>query len=305
MMKMREWLLAGLVGCMLAFAAHAGSLNVIALNIEWFPGQWAQALPEEKARHFADTVPVMQELAADIFIGSEICEKQPFRDLLDTVPGLTLHVISNFGAENTASERRSQQIVIASRLNAFAGWSEAWQPEMEGLHRGFAFAALENPHTGRLILVYGLHLKSNRSDTPEEAQRNYDIRDAATRQLLEHIQRMEEQFAERGVDGIIIGGDINTNHDGQFGDHVVALIEDAGFWNTWRRIPAAERPTWKGREERFNPTTFDYIFLRGFGEPDATVIEIPLHVSDHNAVAVKIDLPVAVIDEAGDPEDVE
>jgi endonuclease/exonuclease/phosphatase (EEP) superfamily protein YafD len=122
---------------------------------------------------------------------------------------------------------------------------------------------------------------------------NYDIRDASTAQLIEHMKQMEAEYGERGIEGWIIGGDINTNHDDQHGDNVVELLVAEGFWNTWARIPAEERHTWKGRIDRFGPSTLDYIFLKGFGEPDARNYVVPDTVSDHNAVIVTIDLPSA------------
>lgn len=273
---------------------NAAPQNVVALNIEWFPGKWSQPKPEDMANHIEETRPVLEALAPDIFIGTEICDETAFREVIGGITGLTLHVISNFRDADDDPERRNQQIAIAARLPAVAGWAEPWVQTMDGLRRGFAFAALENPETGRLILVYGLHLKSNISNTPEDAQRNFDIRDAATKQLLEHAALMEQKFADRGIDGWIIGGDINTNHDGRFGDHVVDMIIDAGFWNTWKNVPAEERHTWKGRVDRFAPSTLDYIFLRGLGEPDARLIVVPESISDHNAVAVHVDLPAPV-----------
>jgi endonuclease/exonuclease/phosphatase family metal-dependent hydrolase len=171
-----------------------------------------------------------------------------------------------------------------------AGWAEQWVQTMENLRRGFSFAALENPNSGKLILVYGLHLKSNRSDTPKEEKANYDIRNASIDQLLAHMAKMEEQFAERGIDGWIVAGDMNTNHDGQFGDQVITKLAEAGFWNTWANVPAEQRHTWKGHDE-FKPTTFDYIFTKGLGQHDAELQVVPADVTDHNAVTLMLDLP--------------
>lgn len=277
----------------LSLPLSAAPIKAVALNLEWFPGQWGQPPAEQMSRHVEETRPFIKQLAPDIFIGTEICDETALRDVLGEIPGLQLHVISNFRDADDDPGRRNQQIAIASKLPAVAGWSEPWVQTMDGLRRGFAFVALENPDTGRLVLVYGLHLKSNMSETSEDARRNYEIRDASTRQLLAHAKLMEIRFAERGIDGWIIAGDINTNHDGGFGDNVVAMIEEAGYWNTWRNVPAGQRHTWKGRVDRFAPSTLDYIFLRGLGEPDAKVGVVPETVSDHNAVIADVDLPGA------------
>jgi endonuclease/exonuclease/phosphatase family metal-dependent hydrolase len=293
-----KWIVWALV-VLTTLTASAGQIKVVSLNIEWFPGKRPRPQPEEITQQSTNTIKTLAELSPDLFIATEICDEQAFRTLLqEATPGLDLHVISNFTDVESGGNRRNQQIAIASRLPAFAGWAEPWQPTMENLRRGFSFAALENTNSGKLILVYGLHLKSNRNETPEEEQANYDIRDASVDQLLAHMAKMETQFAERGIDGWILAGDFNTNHDKQFGDHVIEKLEAAGFWNTWKNTPREQRQTWKAFGE-FNPTTFDYIMLKGFGQPDASLRVIPVEVSDHNAVTMMLDLPVP----AAVPED--
>jgi len=282
----------GLVG-FFAFAAFTHAATVTALNFEWFPGKRPLPTQEEITQHIADTSKSLATLGADIFIATEVCDAEAFRTALNIAsPDMELHVISNFSDLESGADRRNQQIAIASRLPAVAGWAEAWIPTSEQHRRGFAFAALKNPATDGLIMVYGLHLKSNRSETPEEAQINYDIRDASAEQLIKHAKLMEEKFADQKIEGWILAGDINTNHDGHFGDHVVAMFDEAGFVNTWKNIPADQRHTWKGNN-RFSPGTLDYIFIKGFGEPSAKIIEIPREVSDHNAVNVVIELQSA------------
>lgn len=278
-------------------AGFADTLKIVALNLEWFPGQDSIITNQaDIVRHVKEARAVLDELDPDLLVATEISEEPALREALSDVEEIDLHVTSSFVDQPSnpqSGKRRGQQIAIASRLPAAAGWAEPWAPTIEGLRRGFAFAALVNPATDRLILVYGLHLKSNRAGTPEEEQQNFDIRDASIQQLVEHMQKMEIQFADRGIDGWIIAGDINTNHDGQFGDHVVERLVAEGFWNSFRRVPADQRHTWKGREELFEPTTFDYIFTRGFGEADAYIKDVPLTVSDHNAVVLEIELPAA------------
>lgn len=283
---------------------HADRLKIVALNLEWFPGQSSMITNQEDvARHIAEARALLDTLDPDLFIGTEICEEPALQEAFASVEHATIHVMSAFEDQpaQPGRKRRGQQIAIASRLPAVAGWAEAWKPTMEGLRRGFSFAALENPSTRKLILVYGLHLKSNRAGSPEEEQENFDIRDASIQQLVEHMQQMQDKFGDRGIDGWIIAGDINTNHDGQFGDRVVERLVAEGFWNSFQNIPPDRRPTWKGRDELFEPTTFDYIFTKGFGEADAYVVDVPLTISDHNAVVLEIELPSAHEEKAGAP----
>lgn len=278
---------------LLVSAAWTHAATVTALNFEWFPGKRPQPSQQEIDLHITDTAKTLATLGSDIFIATEVCDAGAFQVALKKAsPDMELHVISDFSDLESGADRRNQQIAIASRLPAVAGWAEAWIPVSEQHRRGFAFAALKNPATDGLIMVYGLHLKSNRSETPAEAQINYDIRNASAEQLIKHVNLMEEKFAGQKIEGWILAGDINTNHDDHFGDRVVAIFGEAGFANTWKNIPAAERHTWKGND-RFPPGTLDYIFLKGFGDQDARIIEIPREVSDHNAVTATISLKTA------------
>jgi len=295
---MMNWVLqrvrVGLVVILAGGWSLAGEIKIVSLNIEWFPGQKTRPSPDEIQRHMADTRETLAELAPDILIATEICEEAAFRDVLQAVPGLELHVISNFKfSEDEDASRRNQQIAIAARLPALAAWAEPWQTTMDQLRRGFSFVALENPESGKLILVYGVHLKSNRSNSPEEEQMNYDLRDESIRQLLSHMEKMEVQFAERGIDAWIIGGDFNTNDDGRFGDNVVKMLMDAGFWNSWSNTAGEDRFTWKERGQ-FSSTTFDYVFTKGLGEQNAQLFVTGDNVSDHNAVVLYVDLPAVV-----------
>lgn len=286
---MKRWVVAS--ATLLLSALTVPAITITALNLEWFPGRRPLPSPEEIASHMVDTKAALAKVTADIMIITEVCDEASLRAIVkEVMPDGDVQVISNFTDVEEGDNRRNQQIAIVSRLPAHAAWAEAWIPSSEQHRRGFAFAALRNPETGGLLMVYGLHLKSNRSDTPEEAQENYDIRDASIRQMIDHSRAMEKKFAGEKIDGWIVGGDLNTNHDGQFGDRVIALLEEDGYWNTWRNVPAAQRHTWKGND-RFNPGTLDYVLLKGLGGPDARLIVVPREASDHNAVSVDITVP--------------
>lgn len=305
-MKIRQvWQYAGLA-LLVSVTAFAAPLKVATLNLEWFPGQSARSLDEEEAaRHIDEARAVFEAINPDILVATEVCDRAAFEEAISGMEGMELHVISNFVREQdetATNPLRNQQIAIASRMKPVAAWAEPWAVTIDGLSRGFSMVALENPETGKLLVVYGLHLKSNRSNSPEDAQLNYDLRDESTRQLIEHMNRIERDFATVGVEAWIIAGDVNTNHDGVFGDRVVEMIEDAGFWNTFSRVPAEERHTWKGRYSYYPPGTLDYIFVKNLGEPDAVVSEVPYSISDHNAVIVEIELPAGEETEVAEQE---
>jgi endonuclease/exonuclease/phosphatase (EEP) superfamily protein YafD len=101
---------------------------------------------------------------------------------------------------------------------------------------------------------------------------------------------MENEAFKGRIAGVIVGGDFNTNHDGQFGDNVVKMMTEAGFVNTWRTTPRKDRHTWRG-SNRYEPTTFDHIFLRGLEASTAELVEVSEDTSDHWPVRVEISLP--------------
>ena len=295
-MDMREfsWKKAWLsVLVLLAFNLSSPALTVVAWNLEWFPGRKPEPKPEAEAQQLAACREALRKLNPDILIVEELRNWQAFEDLVSAVPGLRVNVVSAF-RDTTSGTITRQQVGIASKLKAVAAWSEAWQPAFTNLSRGFSFAALQDPASGELIMVYGLHLKSNRVKLEQEEsledQLNANIRNESVTQLLKHMQDMERVFEGRTIRGWIAGGDLNTNHDGQFGDQVVSRLVESGFWNSWSTVPKEERLTWHGNGFH-EPTTFDYLFTRGLGSPVASTPKQSEETSDHGPVLIHVESP--------------
>jgi endonuclease/exonuclease/phosphatase (EEP) superfamily protein YafD len=103
---------------------------------------------------------------------------------------------------------------------------------------------------------------------------------------------MEKRYEGRKIMGWLIGGDYNTNHDGQFPKcTAVADLVKAGFQNTWDKTPKKERHTWFPNEftPQFKPTTLDYIMSIGFKETQAKAIPVSREASDHNALMLMLE----------------
>lgn len=279
---------------LLAFALgtglHADTIRVVAWNIEWFPGQKIRGVtPEMEQAHMARTQKTMEALNPDILLSSEIRNWHFFDELVSVVSDLKVCVVSSF-RDRDFGQLWLQQVAIASKLPVRASWAEDWKSTIPALQRGFAFAAINAPHEeGKVILVYSLHLKSNRSWSDEQTATNHRLRNESTAQLLAHVNEMKRVTFRDQVAGVIIGGDINTNEDGQFGDEVVAMLIEAGYHNTWQGVPREKRHTWRGSDQ-FRPTTFDYIFTKGLPETTATMFEVPADNSDHHAVVLELNL---------------
>ncbi len=269
-------------------APASDGLSVVTWNIEWYPGKKNFARGEEMREHAEIVQAELKRINPDIFLAQEMRDWDSFARLTDVVPGLRPAVVSAFTSRRTGQYWR-QQLGIASKLPVMAAWSERWQMQDDiQPPRGFASALVRLPGPGmRYLLVYSLHLKSNLSRTEEEAQRNYVERDESIRQVLQHIREMKENAFQDNIVGVIVAGDFNTNQDGQFDDNVTKMLEEAGFHQAWGKMPKEERATWRG-SDRFEPTTFDHIFTKGLGSPQAEMLTVPDETSDHWPVRVII-----------------
>lgn len=278
-------------------AIAAEPLRAISWNIEWFPGARPNAPKEDQDRHFKLVQAELPRMNPDILLAQEITDQNAMEKLVSSVPGLKVHVMSRFLDEETGKPGPQQQ-VIASKLPAHSAWFEAFKPSdnLPDLRRGFAFAALKHPQGG-LVLVYSVHLKSNGgSDKPGGEENIANTRAESVRQILAHMEDMKNtKFAGETIAGWVVGGDFNTNHDGQFPKcTVIRQLSDAGFHNTWSETAKELRQTWRNHPDdtRFKPTTFDYIMTRGFKKTQAKIVpDISLEVSDHAPVMLNLETP--------------
>src|SRR5262249_29111344 len=145
--------------------------------------------------------------------------------------------------------------------------------------RGFAFAAYQlSPN--QVLLVYGLHLKSNRGEVHEDVR----IREESIRQLLSHMNAMKEIYGKKDALTWIVGGDFNTTPDEpRFGrEKTIPLLRSAGFSWAWQGIPASSRITMPG-DLRYPAAAFDQIFYRGATLLRAWVTNTSIRSSDHRA----------------------
>lgn len=265
-------------------------LRIMAWNIEWFPGLRPDASAEERLDHMDLVRGEIRRLNPDLLLASEIRDWNSFAELTDAVEGLRPVVVSAFRSKYGPGYW-PQQLAIASRLPVKAAWSEPFRYTYVRQVRGFSAVVIPIPGSpDQVILAYSLHLRSNRASNTEEAQLNYRMREDAVRQLLHHIDEMEHLVFPDRLRGVIVGGDFNTNHDGQFGDRTIEMMEAAGFHNSWRRVPREERLTWRG-SSRFEPTTLDYVFTRGLGNPTAVLLEVDEGASDHWPVGLRVVIP--------------
>jgi endonuclease/exonuclease/phosphatase family metal-dependent hydrolase len=271
-------------------AAQTGSVRVVTWNIEWFPGRSPSPTQTAEARHHDEVADYLPSLEPDILVLQEIRDEQAARFLLDTLPGVQLHVVSAFVRPDTSI---SQQIVIGSRYpvseSAFVLLEgEHYESEDFESHRGFAFAALESPFGGTL-LVYGLHLKSNWG----ERDVNVPMRESAAHQIVAHMESMQAAYQNRRPIQVIAAGDFNVllDREEDSNEKTIDIFLQAGFHSSWQGVPFADRITWPPRG-RHAPACFDYILTKNFPPGTAQLMPKPAWaLSDHRPVLLELPLP--------------
>src|SRR5437868_11178861 len=124
--------------------------------------------------------------------------------------------------------------------------------------RGYAFAAYEiGPR--QMLLVYALHLKSNRGQITEDIA----IRQESMRQLCAHMSAMERAYGKLGTLSWVVGGDFNTAPDDpRFAkENTIRMLTKNGFSWCWQDMPFAQRITLPA-DSFFPAACFDHIFAR-------------------------------------------
>jgi endonuclease/exonuclease/phosphatase (EEP) superfamily protein YafD len=260
-------------------AAAPTSITASFWNIQWFPGRRPNASRAEENRQIRAVHRDITQLAPDVIGLEEVRDFQNAALAVQPLSGFKIDVCSNFPPREDQTE--TQQVAIASRLQPLSAWAESWKPGAAITPpRGFAFAAYQiSPK--QVLLVYALHLKSNRGDLREDIL----IREESMRQLRSHMKAMKEAYSKMGALTWIVGGDFNTAPDDpRFASEktVPALLADGFAW-VWQGIPFASRITVPA-DARYPAATFDHIFYRGARLRKANVVETSPASSDHRAI---------------------
>lgn len=266
--------------------AAARSVTVAFWNIQWFPGRRPNATRAEETRQINAVHGDMMQLNADVIGMEEVRDFARAGVAVAPLPGFKVDVCANFPPREGQNE--AQQAAIASRLQPLSAWAEEWKPNGAMTPpRGFAFAAYEVAPR-QLLLVYGVHLKSNRGDIRE----NIPLRQESIRQLRAHMIAMESAYGKLGAITWIVGGDFNTSlDDNRFSaETTLRTLISNGFSWAWQNVPLALRTTLPPDRD-FPAACFDHIFYRGATLRRAWVANTNSQSSDHRAVVATLDIP--------------
>lgn len=261
------------------------AIHVAFWNIKWFPGRRPNPSRSEEKRQIRAVQRDLFELNPDIIGIEEVRDFESASLAIQPLSGFKVDVCSNFTPRQDQQE--TQQIAIASRLQPISAWAEAWKRRHVILPpRGFAFAAYQmSPR--EVLLVYALHLKSNRGEVHEDMR----IREEAIHQLLSHMREMNGIYSKLGGLSWVIGGDFNTDpEERRFSrEKTIPELLSNGFSWAWRGIPASARITLPG-DLRYPSAAFDQIFYRNATLGKAWVANTSPQSSDHRAVSVALEM---------------
>ena len=266
-------------------ASSAATITVGFWNIRWFPGGRPNAYPGEEYRQIRSVHQDIGKLNADVIGFEEVRDWASAGLAVKPLAGFKVDVCSNFPPREGQTE--TQQVAIVSRLEPMSAWSEQWQPGAAITPpRGFAFAAYELAPK-KLLLVYALHLKSNRGEVVEDIA----IREESMRQLAVHMKDMARAYSALGSLTWVVGGDFNTAPDDpRFKDEkTTQTLTGMGMKWCWENVAPADRVTLPP-DKRFPAACFDHIYYRGATLRKAEVIPTAPNSSDHRALRAELAL---------------
>jgi endonuclease/exonuclease/phosphatase (EEP) superfamily protein YafD len=257
----------------------SSTIAVTFWNVQWFPGRRPNASRAEEDRQVRAVHSDVAKLAPDLIGLEEVRDSEQATIAVKSLPGFKVDVCSNFPPRE--GQKEAQQVAIASRLQPLSAWAESWKTGAAITPpRGFAFAAYQLAPQ-KALLVYALHLKSNRGEIHEDMR----IREESIRQLRSHMKAMKDAYTKMGALTWIVGGDFNTAPDDPrfAGEKTVPDLLADGFAWVWQGIPFSSRITMPA-DARYPAASFDQIFYRGATLKKAWVAETSSQSSDHRAV---------------------
>src|SRR5437764_14156773 len=131
-------------------------------NVQWFPGRRPNASRAEENRQIKAVHADLAPLNSDIVALEEIRDYDHAALAVKPLPGFKVDVCSSFPPREGQNE--AQQVAITSRLQPLTAGPECGTPSAAIVpQRGFAFAADQRAPL-QLLLLYALHLKSNRGE---------------------------------------------------------------------------------------------------------------------------------------------
>jgi endonuclease/exonuclease/phosphatase (EEP) superfamily protein YafD len=261
------------------------TLTVAFWNIQWFPGGRTNPTKGQETTQINAVHQDIKQFNADIIGMEEVRDFASAGVAVEKLPGFKVDVCANFPARE--GQKETQQVAITSRLQPLSAWAEEWKAGPVTPPRGFAFAAYQIAPR-QLLLVYALHLKSNRGEITE----NIPMRQESMRQLRSHMEAMEKAYSGLGTISWIVGGDFNTSADDPkfAAETTLHDLKDKGFAWGWEKAQPSARLTLPP-DKNFPAASFDHLFYKGATLRKMAVVNTSAQSSDHHAIVATFELP--------------
>ena len=284
---------------MSSFLAILAAVVVGTWNGNWFPSGRAEhrahpdveaATSKAAARMLAEGLKAVDPFGTNdvILCLNEIRGPRAASNLVAQIgrAGLKVAVVTGYRRRDRFDQ---QQDVIATTLPvAEAHWSKWKYAAKLTPPRGYAFAAvaIDSATTAN---VYAVHLKSNYQAKGAELEACREKRTASVAQVV----AQERKKRGRAYRPVILAGDMNADKwRKEFADEpLFGMLEDAGFDNVLEALPANARGTHPS--PRYGDSALDYVFCRGLTSVATPRIVPNENISDHRALFVVLDKPVA------------
>lgn len=209
---------------MLAVSCPADTLRVVTWNLEPVTADGASSRQQIRP---ADAAAVLKPLAADVILLQQVPDWQTCAELARAMePGnYSVLVCSAFRDARTATLSQ-EQVAILAKHRAYVSWSHPWTAQGEpAIPGGFAFAAIRV--RGQRFGFFSV--RPGGASTP-------------LRQLVAQVDSVRSWVTNQ-VQLLVVGGTLHAEGMDQRASPpgTLRLLEEAGFANVFRQIPAIAR----------------------------------------------------------------
>lgn len=192
-------------------------------NLQWFPGHLPQSVARAKELHIQSVDLYLKKLSPQVVILQEILDAGAVVKAASSYPWKVVTDFQRAGDEN--EKLPPQNVALVSQWP----WKEVWEVDFHRLPltpdrpvRGFIGARFQDD-LGRTVVVYGVHLKSNRGG-----------RDGSSRRREMAMEYLRWDWRRKGFnpvrDHILVGGDFNcSTRNPEFTEGTIRNLIEEGW----------------------------------------------------------------------------
>lgn len=230
--------------------------SVATWNLQWFPGNRPKPTTAQRDWHERQTAKTIQRLDPDLLLFQEVVDTKALERVGQAYPWQVISSFQRAGDEDPALP--IQNVAILSKVPIRESWEVGFHflpltPDRPV--RGFLAARLGTKKNG--MVVYTLHLKSNRGGREASAKRR--------ERAMEYLRKdWERRGLDPGNDAILVAGDFNCSlKNPEFAEEqtIRGLLKE-GWISVAEGVPWPEAATVRPDPfGRYPATDFDHILL--------------------------------------------